>query len=80
MKKLILATVVSLLFACAEMDVDENGRKVSSEMRFTPTGAKFIRDYGGMWTKWSLGGECFLTYNIKGSSGLMAKVDCGSEQ
>jgi len=77
MKKFILVTLlISLLVGCAE---EVNPNKVSREMLYAPTGAKFIRDYGEMWTKWSLDGECFLTYNMKGASGLMSKVDCNPE-
>jgi hypothetical protein len=50
-------------------------------MRYVPEGAKFIKSYtpkssSDRWMKWELDGECFLSYDVSGSSGLLTKVDC----
>lgn len=80
MKKLIALCVLSIALVGCNCN-NCNDDNTSSEMPFAPIGAKFIKKYNSarsanLWTMWELDGQCFLSYNISGQSGLLTKVDC----
>ena len=41
-------------------------------------GSELIKDYGDTWTKWKFQNECFLSFNLRASNGLLTKVSCDS--
>ena len=77
MKKLLLLSV--FLVGCNQNSCRTN--EEFSEMSYVPEGAKFIKSYtpkssADSWMKWELDGECFLSYAVRGQTGLLTKVDC----
>lgn len=83
MRKVIIVSmlVLTALTACNCGLCEDNPKKKNThpEMKYTPEGAKFVKDlkgFRGLWIKWELNGECFMSYNLAGNSAVLTKVDC----
>lgn len=79
MKKMIFI-LAAISFAgcqkCPDRGCNSETAPNNSDIRFAPEGAELIKDYGNLWTKWKFEDECFLSYNLQGSTGLLTKVSC----
>lgn len=77
MFKIILG-ICFLIVGCNTYTSNET--VTSSEMQYTPAGAKFIQDRGNRWIEWELDGNCFLSYDLTAHHGLLTTIPCKTEQ
>lgn len=74
MNKIIysLSLCCLLSFGCGN---DKPG-DYNTEYKHLPPDAVVIHVYDDSWARWELNGECFLSYNLGATYGVLTKTDC----